>query len=279
LYSDLNRLIIEYDVIPIKSLYEKELWFPGGDCNLQRIVHDDKYLYINCSKQEQISRYSFDGNFIDIWFTKKAFAMDIVNNELYLLDDSKCWILDIKLNAIIGDWDLPKEKEGSVGGWYLKVDQKENFYFTSYRYTNHVYLYNKLGKEIKKFGKKEKSSLEGEFSNPWGLTVNEKILYVCDCSNNRVQLLDKENGNYISRLPDVQRLFDRPRSILLHFNLIYVVDWSGIQVFTSHDNTCIQTFGKCGEGEGEFQGVSGLCLVNDKLFVADQINGRILVWN
>jgi len=141
-----------------------------------------------------------------------------------------------------------------------------------------VTIDNKNGKEIKKFGKKEKSQKNGEFNGPYGITVNEKYLYVCDRGNNRVQILDKENGNFIHQWKDGQRSFESPQSILLYEHLFYVGDRNGIQVFTK-ENKCIQLIGSFGFDKGEFCVAAGVCIVNDKLYIVDYGNIRIQVWN
>jgi len=108
--------------------------------------------------------------------------------------------------------------------------------------------------------------------------VNEKYLYVCDNRNGRVQILDKENGNFIHQWKDGQRSFAYPQTILLYEHLFYVGDRDGIQVFTK-ENKCIQLVGSYGSGKGEFRGVTGVCIVNDKLYIVDYGNHRIQVWN
>jgi len=56
-----------------------------------------------------------------------AYAMEIVNNQLYLLDESKFFIVDIKINSIIQSWNLPKENNKSVGGLHLKLQPFYSF--------------------------------------------------------------------------------------------------------------------------------------------------------
>jgi len=131
-------------------------------------------------------------------------------------------------------------------------------------------------KKLKKFGSKEKSRKEGEFFRPYGITVNEKYLYVCDTLNFRIQILDKENGTYISKLG--QKIIIRPQSILLYENLIYIGHDNGIDVFTK-ETQLIQTFGKRGGNQGEFRLVTGLCIFDEILYCVDWGNGRVQVWN
>jgi len=116
------------------------------------------------------------------------------------------------------------------------------------------------------------------FFSPAGITVDEKYLYVCDKDNNRVQVLDKENGTFIRYFEDRKRNFLRPQSILLHDDFICVGDQDGIQLFTRESNKCVQILGKKGGGIGEFDTVAGICIVGDKLYAADFRNKRIQVW-
>jgi len=148
LYSDLNRIILEYEAWSFEGKYLFEWQGPKGDHNLRKVVHDDQYLYINCSQQREIYRYSLDGKLINS-LKYNANAMEIINNQLYLMDDSKFFLVDIKINSLIQSWNLPTENNRSVGGWHLKVDQ-EKIYFTPLPKNSHyVYVYSKKGREKK----------------------------------------------------------------------------------------------------------------------------------
>jgi ABC-type Fe3+/spermidine/putrescine transport system ATPase subunit/sugar lactone lactonase YvrE len=62
---------------------------------------------------------------------------------------------------------------------------------------------------------------------------------------------------------------------------IYVVEYGGndrVQKFTA-DMQYVMTIGKAGTGPGEFQRASGALFYNHKLYVADAINNRILVFD
>jgi len=137
---------------------------------------------------------------------------------------------------------------------------------------------NRFGSRPRKSGLQMMSKEPGEFSEPWGLTVNEKYLYVCDHYNNRVQVLDKGNGTFFCEWKSGQRRIIQPQSILLHENLFYVGDNKGIQVFTKEGN-CKELFGSAGSGQGEFLKPTGICVVKDKLYIVDSENVRIQVWN
>jgi len=163
---------------------------------------------------------------------------------------------------------------------FLKIDNNNKMYFTPYRFSNHIYLFNyQNGKEIKKFGTKEPSELEGEFQTPFGITVNEKYLYVCDCLAQRVQIVDKENGKFISQWKEGgQRPLYYPQGILLFDEKLYIGDDHGIQIFTK-DGKYIQDFGIFGSSQGHFRESRDLCIVNDSVYIVDWGNCRIQVWN
>jgi len=250
----------------------------GKDSYLRRIIHDNQYLYINDSKCNEIYRYSFDGKFINS-LKYNAHGMEIHNNHLYLTGDLSLIVVEIKTNTIIQTYDLPKEKDGPVGGAHLKIDHEKFFFTPHFKNSNYIYCMNQNGKEIKRFGCKEKSQKEGEFGRPRGITIDETYLYVCDYENHRLQVVNKENGKFIRQLTMGKRKFNYPQSILLYENFIYIGDINGIQVFTKDTNKFTKIFGSHGSKIGEFRRVTGLCIVNSKLYVVDHDNKRIQVWN
>jgi len=176
---------------------------------------------------------------------------------------------------ILGNYQKQK-KEHSVEGCYLKVD-KENVYFTPDRYTHYIFFYTITGKEIKKFGNERPATGNGGFCDPAGLTVNEKYLYICDKGNNRLQVLDKENGIFKKKWNGGQELFNSPQAILFYENLLYIGDSCRIQIFTK-DGIFITLFGQR-FGRHGFTDITGICSVNDKYYIVDSKNYRVQVWN
>jgi len=254
--------------------YHSEWKYPNLNSNfLNSIVHDNQHLYMNCFRKNEIYCYSFHGNLIKT-FKHHAYAIDLVHHQFYLLSYPQFLIIDILTNSLIQSWNYSITGDVSYG--FLKVDQ-ENICFTLGDPGNYVYLYSKNGKEIKKFG--SKGEKEGQFHSPSGVTVNENYLYICDRNNHRLQVLDKKNGNFICQWKVGQRSLQYPYSNLLYENLLYVGDLFGIQVFTN-EGKFIQIIGRWGyKKKGEFDGVVGLCIVNDQLYINDANNARIQVWD
>jgi len=268
LFSNLNLLL--KDLYSLILQYEKDLLLDGkylfewDTPRILHLVHDNQYLYTNCLENRLIYQYSFDGKLLNT-LPYETNAMELINNQLYLADYIRFFILDIKSNVIIEEWNLPKEENESIGGWSLKIDQ-ENVFIIPHAKTHEIYLFlKKNGKEIKKFGSKKESQELGQFDLPFGLTVNEKYLYVCDFGNDRIQVLNKKNGRFISQWKSGDRLIVSPKCILLHENYFYVGDKIGIQVFTS-EGVCHQVFGKKNVSEDESEAVMSICIVNERLY-------------
>jgi len=185
----------------------------------------------------------------------------------------KLFIVDIPTSSIIKNWKLPTDQAARD----LTVDE-EKIYITLFS-LNYIYRFNKEGKELKKLGGEDgKSRKEGSFVHPAGLTKNEKYLYICDCTNQRVQVLEKDDGSYLCQWKEGERPFRSPQSNLLYENILYVGDWKGIQIFDKAGK-CMKSFGSEGEGQGKFFNVRSLCIVNESLYIVDYGNKRIQVWN
>jgi len=116
---------------------------------------------------------------------------------------------------------------------------------------------------------------------PLGLTVDNKYIYICDKSNHRIQVLDKENGKHIYQWghkgDEKEGEFYYPTGVLLDSALIYVGDRYRVQVFTK-EGVFVQYIGTGKKGE-EFDKVRGFCIVRDRLYVADSNNHRVRVFN
>jgi len=204
-----------------------------------------------------------------------AYGIEIIDNSLYMINQNKFCILDIKTNSMIEDWILPSEGENPVGGYYLKKIDQDKLYFTPKHSSLHyVYYCNIKGQEIQKFGSKEGSQKKGQFHYPAGITVNNKYLYVCEHFNNRVSVVNKENGKFINIWEKGERPINFPLSILFFENLFYVGDAPGIQVFKK-EGECVGVFGGHGNSNGLFNKVTGVCLVNDMIYIVDRDNKRI----
>jgi len=163
---------------------------------------------------------------------------------------------------------------------------KTIIYYNVY-HSNFIYLCTLNGIEIKKFGACERSKENGEFDSPFGLAVDEHCLYVCDYRNHRIQVVTKDNGNFIRQWGSEglieKSTFYFPNSILLYDELLYVGDMYRVQVFTIegefiHYIGTDKGYYKKRQNQGSFDIARGLCIVDARIYVSDTYNHRIQVF-
>jgi len=135
----------------------------------------------------------------------------------------------------------------------------------------------------------ESSNKTVEFSNPRGLTVNNKFIYVCDYDNHRIQLLIKEKGifffdqwgNGVESIEFGQ--FWNPNCIYKEEDegetLFYIGDRCSVQLFRGK-GVCIQRIGDkvTGKGMNQFRFVFSICVLENHLYVGDFGNDRIQIF-
>jgi len=177
---------------------------------------------------------------------------------------------------MLSSWELPAES--SMVFRAIKIED-ELIYMTMDS-IHQVYICQcDNGKIRQVWGNKQnkESSKPGEFKNPLGLTLDEEYVYVCDCYNQRLQILYKNSGQYKKQWGNGKESkkkgnFTNPASIFYDLSeaLFYVGDSLCVQIF-NNDDICIQRFGE----ECSIDGAFGICLVENCLFVSDYYNQRI----
>jgi len=136
---------------------------------------------------------------------------------------------------------------------------------------------------LQQWGSLRSGEKPGEFSYPGGLAVNSQYVYICDYNNHRIQLLTKESGKYFSQwgtgLPNqaAEGQFYYPLCISYSRSegIFYVGDRVSVQLFW-RDGRCIQRLG--GNSFGALDWVYGICVIDEKLYVSDSQNQRILIF-
>jgi len=283
-YYDLNKLIVAYDM-PIA--WEKTpftSWLPR---DAQRgITYFQKQFY-TCAPYVQTCNKN--GEFIQkqkrlSFAYQSGIDIDENNSIIYIADYSHVTRLNLKLESL-SEWKLPGTQDSSWSTFRgIKVDG--NTLYLSIQNVHQIFVCNgEDGNILRIFGSTEKSPKDGEFNTPYGLTLNNKFLYICDRMNHRVQILTNENGIYVSKWgtgkqSTEQGQFDNPISIYNHVSedLIYVGDRISVQLFRK--SACIQRLGdnKYGRQITSFRAVYGICVVDDRLYVSDSNNLRILIF-
>jgi len=165
------------------------------------------------------------------------------------------------------------------------VNDDENIFISLQRLHQIFICENQDGKLLKAFGNTSSGSGEGEFNTPYGFTLNQKYLYVCDHSNERIQILIKTNGKYVTQwgkgLASIEQGgFCSPYYIYKDIDeeIFYVGDLCSVQLF-DRTGFCFQRLGDKQEGTSlsQFYVIYGISIMNE-LYVSDSRNNRIMLF-
>jgi len=125
--------------------------------------------------------------------------------------------------------------------------------------------------------------------------VDKKYLYVCDFSNHRLQILLKENGQFVFQWGNTGKTgtekgeFHSPYSIFYDEfeKIFYVGDYQSVQLFIRESDDvdnfkgkCIQRLGEkmSGREMNQLYGVYGIYKFDDRLYVSDVGNARVQIF-
>jgi len=268
LYSDLNRLIVEYDTsVP---------WL-GKKVQKQNIISswkmatDQKYLYICQWGGNCVLRYTIDGlELIDKFpLTSNAAAVDISDDKLYIYRwDRGITVFNINTKVIIREWCPPAK---SVS---LKIYDNHLYYASQ---VGTIYVYSLSGDLIKQYdcGKKGIVFI-------FGIDIDDKFIFIAERNKCQIQVYHIENGQLSHQWGNKgieNGLFTLPNEVRLYQELCCVGDQCGIQVFTKEGDFLCR-FGKTspGNGEGEFKRVVGILMIGNRLYTSEEDNNRLMIF-
>lgn len=172
----------------------------------------------------------------------------------------------------------PKALDWPVG---VAVDEGEGLLFVVGSHSHGVAVFEiASGKLVRTIGRR--GSKPGEFNFPTYLTIlpGQRIAVV-DAMNFRVQILryDGKPLGAFGELGDRPGQFFRPKGIAADSDgNLWVVDASfqNIQIF-DQSGRLLAIVGQGGQGKGEFALPLTISCTGDRLYVADQFNGRVQV--
>ena len=161
------------------------------------------------------------------------------------------------------------------------MDNDGNMLVTD-RDNNHIQKFTPDGKFITTVSKTGNNPLE--FHTIMGITYHplDKRVYIVDCNNNRLQILNPHltfSSSFGSYGSDNGQ-FKCPLDVVCDCTgNVYVADTNNhrIQVFTA-EGEFLRKFGKKGNGNGELNKPSGICIDNDNVvYVTERDNHRVSV--
>jgi len=277
LLNELNFIIAQYDADEWESA-------PYTSFELQDspygITHYNNNIYICIPLKHIISEKNVNGlKYLNssTWTCPSAIEIDDKKSLIYMVDNTRVNILNLKFETIT-QWNLPAESAITLFRG-IKIHGEQ--LFLTIGGIHQIFICDsKDGKLASVWGPVNGGSKGGEFFDPMGITLNNKNLYVCDQYNYRIQILTKENGNFVTQwgekgLEPLQ--FDLPYSIYycVLSETIYVGDNHSVQIYT-RNGICRQRLG--GSKECELNWVYGMCVFNDQLYVCDRNHHRVQVF-
>jgi len=282
-YADLNQLIVKYDMIQWETTASQS-WEQKS--TLAGLFNYQEHLYICTLDPDSVSILDRKSGTKLKECTSFGFPwgidMDEKRNLLYVADKLKITILNLQDLDIISDWRIPTEGYGYFRG--LKYD--DNILYLTIGGKQQIFLCDPSnGTILNKWGTVTGSSKSGSFDYPFGLTIHNKCLYICDCDNHRVQILYKESGQYVDEFGSGEGIekgeLKEPSSIFYCKieEIFYVGDLYSVQLFLK-DKICIQRIGDVGSGNkmDQFNDICGICVIDDQLYLSDSNNKRIQIF-
>lgn len=130
-------------------------------------------------------------------------------------------------------------------------------------------------------GSGDEGSGPGEFNHPQGVAVAGDEVFVADCDNHRIVVLDTAGAfvrSFGSHGSGPGQL-EHPLGMAVCGEEVFVVDSCNhrIAVFR-HNGECVRTFGSSGTGPGQLGFAFGLAVHNGEVFVAEFNASRISVF-
>jgi len=152
-----------------------------------------------------------------------------------------------------------------------------------------IFICNKENGQVNTtWGTIKEGNKPGEFCYPLGVTIDSKYSYICDYGNHRIQILLKEDGNFVKQWGTGKDSMEMgsvsfPYSIYedLEDEIFYIGDCCSVQLFRKQDDVCVQRIGVSLFGDkvnGHFQGVHGIGIMNNRLYVTDYDGFRIQIF-
>ena len=155
----------------------------------------------------------------------------------------------------------------------LAIDDDDNVYVSSeYK----LQKFTSGGEFIKHVGCDKLGSGEGEFNDPYGITLHNNQLYVCDCNNHRIQVFDLDLKFIRSYYGEGRGKFRKPYDVKFDDDHnMYVAEWDGGRVQVLDKNGDFKSFF---DENGTLGKPSALHIIDKYVYVSDWSDGRIVVY-
>ena len=122
---------------------------------------------------------------------------------------------------------------------------------------------------------------DNELNCATGLALDEvnQLIYIADAVNCHIQVVSFK-GKFLKRFG--QNILKQPQAISVTMDNVFVTDWvlHALLLFRKKDCKLVRRTGTFGSGEGQLDGLSGLCSdYNGDVYVAEANNNRVSVFS
>ena len=228
-----------------------------------------------------IFKYNLKTNRMDILHGAGDAVKDEVS-DVYLAKDGSFYVTDIE-----GRRALHFSPEGKLLKIYrhppnifrpiaITVDEERKEVLVADETYSHIVAFDMDSGEPK-YGMGDRGNGPGKFRIITDMIAIPDGYLVSDRIELRVQVLDKA-GNYIADFGRDELMF--PTALAMDkFGRVYVTDKSDSLIKVFKAGKLVERIGRNGYGPGEFRYVSDMKIYKDQLYVVDNLNGRIQVFD
>ena len=157
----------------------------------------------------------------------------------------------------------------------LAIDDEDNVYVSSeYK----LQKFTSSGRFIKHVGCEKLGSGKAEFDDPYGITLYNNQLYVCDCNNHRIQVFDMDLNfiRSIGSYGEGRGEFRTPYDVKFdNDHNMYVAEWDGERVQVLDENGVFIRFFDENKTLGK---PSALHIIDKYVYVSNWSGGCIVVY-
>jgi len=212
-------------------------------------------------------------------------AGDLINDEIsdiYIAKDLSFYVTDVEGRRALHfspDGDLLKIYQHPPNIFRpiaITVDEERNEVLIADETYSHIVAFDK-DKAVPKYGMGSRGNGPGKFRIITDMIAIPDGYLVSDRIELRVQVLDKE-GNHVADFGRSELMF--PTAIAMDkYGRVYVSDKSDSMIKVYKAGKLIERIGRNGYGPGEFRYVRDMKIHKDQLYVVDNLNSRIQVFD
>jgi len=286
---DRNKIFLDWDNVPGAMAYNVyRATSEDGDFEVVGNAQDSKYADnagLERGKTYYYALSALNQEFEETEYSEKKsikFGLSKAEMDSIAAEENKIelepyhitLLFEMKKGADSKDMNQPAD---------VAVNSKGNIYITDVL-NSKIQCFDNNGNFLFSFGEKtdpadHEDPLPGTFSLPFSLFIDKSDrIYVTDIDNHNIQLF-KEDGTFVKMITVNTEGYEelRPNSIhVLDDGRIIITDAGNHRfLIIDQDGKILVSKGERGGGDGQFNFPDGITVLDDVIYVVDQINSRV----